>query len=70
MAKGYPQYIVNGVALHQGQCMTIHVALQSLAQEINVKNALGKDEVGESIRKGYLKCVAEINKIALRLDNG
>jgi hypothetical protein len=66
MKNGYPEYIVNGVKLGQGQCMTIHVALQSLACEMSEKNALGKDEVGESIRKGYLKCVAEINKIALK----
>jgi hypothetical protein len=61
----YPKYTVNGVELHQGLCMTIHVALQSYAEDMSKKNALGKDEVGESIRKGYLKCIAEINKIAL-----
>jgi methylaspartate ammonia-lyase len=61
----YPEYTVNGVTLNQGQCMTIHVALQSLAMEMVVKNHLGSDETGEAIRKGYLKNIREINKIAL-----
>ena len=59
----YPNWSVDGVKLTMGQCMTIHVALQDFGMQMEKKNALGKDEVGESIRQGYLRNVKEINKI-------
>jgi len=54
---------INGVELTVGQAMTVHVALQSLATSMSKKNALGKDEHGEFMRKAYMSNVDAINKI-------
>lgn len=63
MSRHFTEYIVNGVKLNMGQSMVIHTALQSYYMEMSKKNALGKDETGESIRKGCLERIKEINKI-------
>lgn len=64
MDRHFTEYIVNGVKLNMGQSMVIHSALQYYYMEMNKKNALGKDEIGEAIRKGCLARISEINKIA------
>jgi hypothetical protein len=64
MSRLFAEYIVNGVKLNMGQSMVIHTALQSYAMEMSKKNALGKDEIGENMRKGYLERIREIQKIA------
>ena len=55
-----PLITINGQLCHEGEAMTLRVALEGLAGEMSKKNALGKDAMGESIREGYLRSVYSI----------
>lgn len=55
--------IINGVTLTHGQAMTVHVALQSYAMEIQKENALGDDEHGKFMQQAYLSKIKEINSL-------
>lgn len=57
---------VNGEHLSPPQVMTLRVALNSFAMEMEPKGALGNDDRGESIRKGYLARAREILPIISR----
>jgi len=65
MDNPYPEIVIGGVKLTQGQAMAVHVALQSYAARMCEKYALGNDEHGEFMRKAYLERIKEINKIYL-----
>jgi len=56
---------INGVELTNGQKMTVHVALQDFKRQMSKKHALGEDNRGESIRKGYLDNIQSMEDIYL-----
>lgn len=60
--SGYnePSITINGKTCHDGEAMTLRVAIEDLAVRMSKKNCLGKDEMGESIRKGYMDSVYSI----------
>ena len=53
--------VVNGVPLTIGQSMTVRVALESFASDLN-SQGLGEDEMGKKITDGYLNSIEEIRK--------
>ena len=55
-----PYITVNGVALDNRQAMTVRVALQSFAMDLDA-NGLGDDEHGKFMAKSYVERVREIN---------
>lgn len=58
---------VNGVVLTLGQAMTVHVALNAYAAELNAKKyPLGKDEHGRAMKEGYLRNIGEIQKLYIK----
>lgn len=54
---------VNGVPLTTGQSMTVRVALSLFLMDMNNEDAIGTDLTGDSIRRGYLKCGAEVLRL-------
>lgn len=54
------QITINGVALTEAQSMTLRVAMIGHFNGMSEEGALGPDETGETIRKGYLARSAEI----------
>lgn len=57
----YPKITINGHELTESERMTMFVAIQSFGNEMLKEGALGNDEMGESIRKGYLQNIRNIN---------
>jgi hypothetical protein len=57
-----PEVIINGVKLNFAEAMTLRVAISSYASEMSQKHALGKDKVGEDIRKGYLRNARKVEE--------
>lgn len=57
-----PAITINGVPLTVAQSMTVRVALQNFAMELN-ENGLGSDKMGKSISRGYLNQIGAINQI-------
>lgn len=59
---GEPTIIINGVRLNAAQAMTIHVALQVYAMDLQDLPAKDRGE----IEQDYLACIGEINRIIAR----
>lgn len=51
---------INGVPLTFGQSMALRVAANNFAMELQDPDALGDDEGGRSITKGYRERLAEV----------
>lgn len=58
-----PEIIIDGLRLTEGQSMAVRVAIGSYAMEMSVKGALGDDDTGEAIRKGYRDRLAEVGRL-------
>ncbi len=56
-----PEIIINGVHLGAGAAMTIRVAIENFAMDLQT-DGLGKDKLGVSICKGYLDRINDIRK--------
>ena len=56
---------INGATLTEAQSMTVRVALQIYAMELQ-GNGLGSDETGQTIAEGYLRCIGEINQLLMQ----
>ena len=56
---------IDGIPISQGMAMTIRVALQNFAMDLQA-NGLGNDETGKSMTNNYLNSIREINKIILK----
>ena len=54
---------INGVTLSQGQAMTLRVAIQHFFMDMSQPNALGNDEIGQSIANGYKTNAQQINTL-------
>lgn len=52
---------VNGKELTPGESMTVRVALEGFASDLQHRG-LGPDEMGQKICKGYLGCIDGIRK--------
>jgi hypothetical protein len=57
-----PNITINYIPLDIGQIMTIHVALESFACELEEKG-LGDDDSGKRISEGYLQRIDELRKL-------
>lgn len=57
-----PEITVNGHTLAPGEAMTVRVALQSFAESLAQRDALGDDEHGRRMRDAYLAAVGRINR--------
>jgi hypothetical protein len=57
-----PEIIINGVKVPTTAAMTIRVAIQNFAFELQ-SEGLGEDEIGKGITKGYLENIQLINKL-------
>jgi hypothetical protein len=55
-----PDITINGVRLSVGQAMALRVAATSYHVEMSQPNALGDDEVGVGIAKGYRERLSEV----------
>lgn len=62
----YPEIIINGTKLTQGEAMTVHVALQSLGAAMQEPNAMGDDEHGKFMQKAYLANIDAINRLYIK----
>jgi hypothetical protein len=60
-----PQITINGVTLNNTQAMTIRSAITHFLMEMSTAGALGEDETGEGIRKGYQARSAEIVQLMI-----
>lgn len=56
-----PNIVINGVQLTVAQSMTVRVAIESFAMDLQ-RNGLGNDETGKAIAKGYLDRIWEIRE--------
>jgi hypothetical protein len=57
--------IINGVELTEGQSMTLYAALSNFAMDLLAPSeSMGVDDVGKSLRQGYLNRLAELYTIA------
>lgn len=56
---------VNGHLLTPAQSMTVRVGLGSFLMDMQYPEALGNDEVGNEIRRGYLKAGGDVLKLML-----
>lgn len=54
---------INGVVLTPGQSMTVRVALNSFAMDLNA-DGLGDDDHGKTMTRLYLGRVAEIQQMS------
>jgi hypothetical protein len=54
-----PTITINGVTLTTAQTMTVRVAIESFAMDLQ-SGVLGKDAHGKAMTKGYLARIAEI----------
>ena len=57
---------INGVELNDAQKMTLHVALQSYAMDIQQKDALGDDYHGHFMQKAYLENIRQITNLYMK----
>lgn len=57
-----PSIVINGVALTEGQAMTVRVAVESFAADLSA-GSLGADEAGEAITKAYQQRINEIRAL-------
>jgi len=60
-----PTIIINGVRLTESQAMTVRVAIESFASDMN-SGLLGKDVHGKALAQGYLARVNEIRKVMFK----
>ena len=60
-----PTIIINGVRLTESQAMTVRVAIESFASDMN-SGLLGKDAHGKALAQGYLARVNEIRKVMFK----
>ena len=60
-----PEITIQGLKLSQGEAMTMRIAVSYLIEEMSKKGCLGKDKLGEDIRKGYLRCSEKIQTMML-----
>ena len=58
-----PIITINGKLLSEAQAMTVRVALEAYAFDLQT-NGLGDDETGKAIASGYLRCVREIRELS------
>lgn len=59
-----PIIIINGVKLTPGEAMTVRVALETWAMELqNDPGCLGVDEHGRRMVAGYLSAIRDIRRI-------
>lgn len=57
-----PSITINGTVLTEGQAMTVRVALEHYAYDLQA-DGLGKDETGKAICAGYLRNIGEIRRL-------
>ena len=57
-----PIITINGHRLHTGQAMTVRVALQTFAIDLQ-RDGLGDDEHGRRMTQHYLASIAAINSM-------
>lgn len=60
-----PEIMVNGVKLSSAQSMAVRVAATSFADNMGVEDALGSDDVGRALAKGYRDRLSEVIAIML-----
>lgn len=53
---------LNGQPLTQGQAMTLRVAIESFASDLE-RNGLGDDFTGQAITAGYLRALKELRTL-------
>lgn len=58
-----PTITINGITLSQGQAMTLRAALQHFLMDTSQLNALGDDEVGQTIANEYKTTAQQINHL-------
>jgi hypothetical protein len=56
-----PHIVINGYTLAKGEAMTVRVALESFAMDMEV-DGLGDDEHGKRMSEAYLKNIHSIRK--------
>ena len=56
---------LNGVQLTEGQALTLRVALESFAGELQ-RDGLGDDEHGRALTRGYLARIEDLRRIIYR----
>jgi len=57
-----PIIVINGHRLHTGQAMTVRVALQTFAIDLQ-RDGLGDDEHGRRMTQHYLAAIEAINSM-------
>ena len=57
-----PAITINGVRLTESQAMTVRVAIEAFASDMN-SGLLGKDAHGKAMAQGYLARINEIRKV-------
>ena len=65
ITKG-PTIIINGIMLSDAQATAMRGAIMQFYSEMNDPYALGEDEIGMSIAKGYKERAAEILALMTR----
>lgn len=60
MLDSEPKIAINGVPLTPSQSMALRVAASSFYEEMSESDALGDDEAGRGIAKGYRDRLAEV----------
>lgn len=62
-----PFITINGSTLNTGEAMTLRVALETWAMELeNDPNCLGTDEHGHVMRESYLHVIRRIQRMMMR----
>jgi len=60
-----PLVAIGYAALTTGEALTLRVALESFIAEMSKRNALGSDEHGEAMRRGYLDAARKVRDMLL-----
>lgn len=60
-----PVITINGVRLHTGQAMTVRVALESFAIDLQ-NNGLGADEHGQRMTQHYLTAIQAVREMIMQ----
>ena len=60
-----PIIVVNGVTLTREQAMAVRVAVSTMLSEMYGPDALGDDDVGRDIAKGYKNSLTEVERLML-----
>lgn len=63
--KEEPDITINGTTISLGMSMTVRVAIESFASDLN-HNGLGDDELGVDMTKGYLANIAKIRELIFK----